>query len=67
MTTLAETELAIQQLPAADLAVLRDWFAEYGIAFWDRQLEADAISGKLDELANETYLKYLNLDVVLQL
>ena len=34
-----------------ELAKLRDWFAEYDAEVWDRQMEADAKSGKLDRLA----------------
>jgi hypothetical protein len=35
------------------LAELRRWFAEFDAAAWDRQLEHDAASGKLDQLAAE--------------
>jgi hypothetical protein len=53
MTTIQEIEDAIRRLPAAELAALRAWFAEFDAAAWDRQLEQDAAAGRLDALANE--------------
>jgi hypothetical protein len=46
-------EKAIAALPAAELAEFRRWFAEFDGASWDRQIEHDALNGKLDRLAAE--------------
>jgi len=46
-------EKAIEALPPAELAAFRRWFAEFDAASWDRQIDADAAAGKLDELAAE--------------
>ncbi len=53
MTTVAEISGAVKRLPNKDLARFRKWFAEYDAAVWDRQLESDANSGKLDALIRE--------------
>lgn len=44
---------AVESLPPAELAEFRHWFAEFDAAAWDRQIEQDAQSGKLDQLASE--------------
>ena len=41
-------ESQIKQLSRDELARFRAWFAEFDAELWDRQLEADAKSGKLD-------------------
>jgi hypothetical protein len=53
MMTVAEISGAVKRLPKKDLARFRKWFAEYDAAVWDRQLESDANSGKLDALIRE--------------
>ena len=50
MTTLTEIESAVQQLPEQDLRQFAEWFQQYLEAEWDRQIEADAEAGKLDDL-----------------
>ena len=50
MTTLLETEAAIQQLPESQARQLSVWLQPYLEEKWDRQLEADVASGKLDKL-----------------
>jgi hypothetical protein len=46
-------EKAVEALPRSDLAEFRRWFAEFDAAAWDRQIDEDAASGKLDNLAAE--------------
>jgi len=53
MTTVAEITGAVKRLPKRDLARFRKWFAGYDAAVWDKQLEADASSGKLGAFARE--------------
>lgn len=43
-----ELEFAIARLPDSELARLATWFAEYEAERWDRQIEADQKSGRLD-------------------
>jgi hypothetical protein len=53
MPNVAEIEKAIEQLTAEELKILRAWFAERDAAEWDRQLEADVQSGRLDTMVKE--------------
>ncbi len=46
-------EKAVEALPPSELAEFRRWFAEFDAATWDKQIEPDAASGKLDRLAAE--------------
>jgi len=43
-----ELESAISALPASDLARFSQWFEEFLADQWDRQIEEDAQSGRLD-------------------
>jgi hypothetical protein len=36
-----------------DLKAFSEWFAEFEAERWDRQIEEDSASGKLDKLAEE--------------
>ncbi len=53
MSTIEELEAAVERLSPEDRAAFRAWFVEFDAAEWDRQLEADAASGRLDWLAAE--------------
>jgi hypothetical protein len=53
MTRIEELESAIDALPADQYSMLRDWFWERDWAKWDREIEVDAASGKLDSLFQE--------------
>lgn len=53
MSTVQEIEHAIRGLSPAELADFRNWFAEFENAAWDRQIEADDATGRLDALADE--------------
>ncbi|MGK7882655.1 MAG: hypothetical protein AB4060_21525 [Crocosphaera sp.] len=50
MTNRLEIESAIKQLPESEARNLAKWLEEYLNQRWDRQLEADLASGKLDHL-----------------
>lgn len=58
MTSLETIERAIEQLPPDELAKLRRWFFEFDAAAWDAQIEADAVAGKFDALAEEALTEY---------
>jgi len=50
---MSKLEQEIQQLSREELAAFREWFVQYDSEEWDRQIEDDALSGKLDALASE--------------
>ncbi|QYO66688.1 hypothetical protein [Leptolyngbya sp. 7M] len=49
-TTRLEVESAIKQLPEREVRDLAKWLQAYLDERWDRQIEADLASGKLDRL-----------------
>ena len=53
MSTVDEIESAVRRLAPEDLAAFRSWFAEFDAGEWDREIEVDAMTGRLDELAAE--------------
>ena len=55
MSSVTEIQQAILSLPEADYLQLRRWFNELDWDKWDRQIEADSESGKLDLLITETF------------
>ncbi|MBK5260438.1 MAG: hypothetical protein JJE51_12675 [Thermoanaerobaculia bacterium] len=50
MTKLEALEEEIKKLSPEELAKLRDWLLESDAQEWDRELERDAATGKLDKL-----------------
>ena len=48
-----EIQVAIESLPDQEYVRLRQWFSERDWEKWDRQIEADSESGKLDFLIEE--------------
>ena len=50
MTTRLEVESAIKELPEVEVRDLAKWLHEYLEEKWDRQIEDDFTSGKLDRL-----------------
>ncbi|MBA4380336.1 MAG: hypothetical protein C0393_06630 [Anaerolinea sp.] len=58
MLTINELEQAISRLPLEDLARFRAWFDEFDMKIWDKQLEADVKSGKLNRLADQAISNY---------
>jgi hypothetical protein len=53
MTKIEELEMAVSSLPEEDYSRFRQWFLERDWEKWDREIEADAASGKLDFLFQE--------------
>ena len=53
MTTLDEIIAAISALPEDQFARLRRWIAERDWGAWDREIQADSESAKLDFLIEE--------------
>ena len=53
MTKLEKIDQDIASLTPGEVAKLARWFAEFQADVWDRQIEDDAKSGRLDSLADE--------------
>jgi hypothetical protein len=53
MARIEELTNEVQQLNREELAAFREWFRKYDSDEWDREIEGDVLSGRLDELANE--------------
>jgi len=53
MLKVAEIKEAIEELPEEDFVQLRQWFSEKDWQKWDKQIEVDSESGKLDFLIKE--------------
>ena len=58
MTTIEAIETEITKLSTPELTKLREWFMNFDSDVWDAQIEKDAVSGKLDALANEALEEY---------
>ena len=53
MSKVNEIKSAIESLPEKEYVELRNWFSEKDWEKWDRQIEMDSESGKLDFLVKE--------------
>lgn len=51
--SLRELEAAVTELPADELAAFASWFEEFLADAWDRSIENDLRSGRLDQSAQE--------------
>jgi hypothetical protein len=58
MTKVEKLEREIQKLDHAELVILREWFHEFDSEQWDRQIEKDVRSGRLDKLAAESIAQH---------
>ena len=58
MTTIESIEREIERLDDKTFAAFRAWFIEYENLRWDRQIEADAASGKLDPLIKQALAEH---------
>jgi hypothetical protein len=53
MSKLENIQAAIESLSEEEYSRLREWFVEKDWEQWDREIEVDAQSGKLDFLVKE--------------
>jgi hypothetical protein len=53
MTKLEKLEREIEALPPQEMRALAAWFDDLRERLWDEQMKRDALSGKLDKLAEE--------------
>lgn len=51
MSKVEQIEREIQELTPTELGAFRRWYLEFDAQAWDRQIEEDARSGKLDSVA----------------
>lgn len=58
MSEVEQLEKRVEGLPPEELARFRAWFVEFDAQAWDRQIEADLESGKLDSLIDEAVADY---------
>lgn len=58
MTRVEQIENDIQSLSPEELLDFRRWFQEFDDAVWDKQIEADVATGKLDEFASDPLSKH---------
>ena len=58
MSTVQEIESAITRLNSDEVHAVADWLQQYRDELWDRQIEADAQSGKLDPLIAQAKAGY---------
>ena len=56
MSKVENIEKEVTELTRDELQSFRNWFWDFDAEVWDKQFEKDALSGKLDSLA-ETALK----------
>jgi hypothetical protein len=60
VSTVEEIKTAIETLPQAEFARLRQWLLERDWRQWDEQVESDSRSGKLDFLISEALKEKAN-------
>jgi hypothetical protein len=53
MRSVEEIEAEIAKLKPAEVRQVVRWLAEYGAELWDKQIEEDAVAGKLDRFIEE--------------
>jgi hypothetical protein len=58
MSTLEQIEAAIENLPRADFFRLHEWIRDRFDDEWDKQIEEDARSGRLDSVTQEALAEY---------
>ena len=58
--TLKELEKSVSTLLPEQLPLFREWFLAFDAENWDRQIESDVATGRLDSLANEAIREHHN-------
>jgi len=53
MTRIQKLEQEVRKLAPSELEAFRKWFQDYDSNQWDSQIEEDALTGKLDRLAQK--------------
>jgi hypothetical protein len=60
----SEIQQAITQLSREEYAAFLEWFEEYDTQIWDKQIEEDAKSGRLDRLLAEVEEEIKDLSII---
>jgi GTP-sensing pleiotropic transcriptional regulator CodY len=58
MSAMKEIQSAISKLSKSDLSAFRAWFDEFDAKVWDKKIEEDVASGKLDKVAEQAIADY---------
>lgn len=58
MSTVAEIENALRELPLQDARAVANWLQEYLDKKWDQQIDADIAAGRLDKVAEKAINDY---------
>jgi hypothetical protein len=58
MSEVEQIEDRIKNLSPEELARLRAWFAEFDAQAWDKQIEADSKTGKLNHLIEKSMAEH---------
>lgn len=58
MSKIEDIEKDVQGLKLDELQAFRKWFWDFDAEAWDQQFEKDALSGKLDSLAEAALKSY---------
>ena len=59
MSNVQELEMAVSQLPANELLQFSEWFEEFLADQWDKKIEADIMSGRLDAIGKRAEDEFL--------
>ena len=60
MIELQELENEVKNLPKQDFNQFRNWFLDYENSNWDKEIEEDIYSGKLDDIMNNAKKDFKN-------
>ena len=58
MSDISALERAVENLTSSDLMKFRAWFLSYDADLWDKEIEEDYRSGKLNDLISEAIQDY---------
>lgn len=56
--SIEELEKAVANLPPEDYRSFRDWFADFDMDQWDKQIEVDSNAGLLDSMIHQALEDY---------
>ncbi|MCX7110832.1 MAG: hypothetical protein NTX45_12030 [Proteobacteria bacterium] len=51
--TLEEIKQEVSQLPSEEFKKFSEWFEEFKVDLWDKQIEENILAGRLDAFAEE--------------
>ena len=58
MTQVQRIEEEVASLPKVELAKFRSWFENFDAQAWDKQIEEDITSGKIDDIADKAIAEF---------